>query len=218
MSWQRLEDAAAKVGLAVRGGLHPGAEDAAPEGTGTLVLLGPDEPRFWGLFTASDEAQDGQPDPLDRWSKRMIRKLAAGFDGDAIFPSDGPPYPEFLRWARRSGRAHVAPVGLLVHDVAGLFLSYRGALALPERLDLPAAPPNPCLTCETRPCETACPVGALSAGADYDVPACTAFVASADGSGCLTRGCAVRRACPVSQKFGRLDAQSAFHMRAFMGG
>ena len=33
--------------LAVFGALHPGAEDGAPGGTGTIVLIGPSEPGFW---------------------------------------------------------------------------------------------------------------------------------------------------------------------------
>ncbi|MCH2096066.1 MAG: ferredoxin [Rhodobacteraceae bacterium] len=218
MSWQRLSDKAAAVGLAVRGALHPEDGDAAPKNTGTLVLLGPDEPRFWSIFTASQEARDAQPDPMDRWSKRVIRQLAVQLNGAAIFPSDGPPYPAFLHWAQRSGRAHLAPVGLMVHDDAGLFLSYRGALALPDRLPIPVAPRTPCLDCETRPCEMACPVSALTVDAAYDVPSCKAHVTSAGGTECLTKGCEVRRACPISQRFGRLDAQSAFHMCAFAKG
>ena len=51
------------------GALHPGPDDCAPEGTGTLILLGPHEPRFWTAFAESPEYRDGAPDPLDRWSR-----------------------------------------------------------------------------------------------------------------------------------------------------
>lgn len=206
--------AAKAVGLDLFGGFHPGDEDGVPEGTGTLLLLGPREPGFWAAVTASPEFRDRAPDPLDRWSARVIAEIAARFGATALFPFGGPPYLPFISWALKTGRAWVSPVGLLVHDRAGLMVSYRGALALPERLELPPAPPKPCDVCADRPCEAACPVGALS-GSGYDVPACKAFLDSAAGQDCREGGCAVRRACPVSQAYGRLPEQSAFHMRAF---
>ncbi|MGR3270255.1 ferredoxin [Thalassococcus profundi] len=215
MSWQALGDAAHDAGLALRGGFHPGPEDGAPEDCGTLVLLGPDEPRFWPLFTASPEYRDGAPDALDRWSKRVIGALATEWAATAVFPYDGPPYAPFLAWARAAG-SHPSPVGLLVHGEAGLFISFRGALALPKALDLPPSSASPCPTCADRPCESACPVAALRPGADYDVAACQTHIRSAEGAECLHGGCLVRRACPVSQKFGRLREQSAFHMAAFV--
>ncbi len=52
-----LDGAARKTGLAIRGAFHPEPGDAAPDGTGTLVLLGPDEPSFWPVFTAAPEYQ-----------------------------------------------------------------------------------------------------------------------------------------------------------------
>ncbi len=95
-------------------------------------------------------------------------------------------------------------------------ISYRGALGFADRLPLPPrAASNPCLTCADRPCATACPVGALGAEAPYDVPACHGFLATPPGHGCMANGCAARRACPVSKRFGRDPAQSAHHMDYF---
>jgi len=210
------EIAAAAEGdaLAVLGALHPGPEDAAPAGTGTLVLLGPDGPRFWEVFAASPEAADGAPDPLDRWSLRVIGALAARLGAGALFPFGGPPWQPFTRWARASGAAWESPVGLLVHVRLGLSVSYRGALGLRARLPLPPPAERPCDGC-TRPCLDACPVGALGRGG-YDVPACHAFLDTAAGCACYRRGCAVRRACPVGRDL-RPEAQSTFHMAAFHG-
>lgn len=185
----------------------------ADEDGGTVLLLGPREPGFWPAFTASPEYADGAPDPLDRWSKRVVGALALAWGGSAVFPSDGPPYPPFIAWALASGRAWVSPVGLLVHDRQGLWLSFRGAVRLPFHVELPRGE-NPCAACPDRPCLGACPVGALAPTA-YDVAACKAHLDRPAGQDCRSLGCAVRRACPFSRAYGRNDAQSGFHMRAF---
>ncbi|WP_432621597.1 ferredoxin [Albidovulum sp.] len=201
--------------LGVFGAFHLSPEDGLPEAYRTLVLLGPEEPGFWPHLTAQPEWQDGRPDPIDRWSRRVIGRIACDLGGKAHFPFGGPPYRPFYQWALKSGRAWASPVTLLVHDRAGLMVSYRGAIALRERLDLPAPPAaSPCDTCDGKPCLTACPPGALGA-TGYDVPACNAFLDTPAGADCLSSGCAVRRACPVSRAYGRLPQQSAYHMRLF---
>ncbi|GAB4287359.1 MAG: hypothetical protein Kow0058_07010 [Roseovarius sp.] len=209
----RIDSAAAEWQLRVLGG----AEEALPEGLAAVVLLGPREPGFWAMFTAQPEYADGRPDPLDRWSRRAVHALAGQFGARALFPFSGPPHHPFPRWAVASGRAHVSPVGLLVHDEAGLWLSYRGALGLAQPLPEADRPRrgavSPCAGCTARPCLTACPVDALR-GDRYDVAACKTDL-DRPGNDCMTRGCAVRRACPVSRGHGRRDEQSAFHMRAF---
>ena len=204
-----IETVAGAEHLAVMGVV----QDDLPEEVATLVLLGPLEPGFWPAFTASPEYRDDTPHPLDRWSLRVITGMAERLDATPFFPFGGPPYQPFIAWAKASGRAHSSPVGLLVHDTAGLMISYRGALGFAERIEAPAPPPNPCETCQTRPCLTACPVDAFASG-KYDVAACKADL-DRPGNDCMTRGCAVRRACPVSRDYGRLEAQSSFHMRAF---
>ena len=187
------------------------AEEGFPAGTRTLVLLGPAEPGFWPHLTAQEEW--GGPDPVDRWSRRVIGRLACDLGAKALFPFGGPPYHPFYRWALRSGRCWDSPVRLLVHDRQGLMVSFRGALALKEALHLPVAA-KPCDACTARPCLTACPAAALT-GAGYDVPACHAWLDRAEGAACLSSGCIVRRACPVSQSYARMPEQSAYHMRQF---
>ena len=180
----------------------------------SLVLIGPKGGGdWWHHVTASAEWVDGAADPVDRWSKRVLGAIAARFSGQALFPSDGPPYPPFLRWAQASGALWQSPVGMLVHADAGLWVSFRGALALPFAVTLPKAQ-NPCTSCPDQPCRTACPVDALSL-AGYDVAACHAYLDTDAGSACLSQGCRARRACPASQTHARLPQQSAYHMSRF---
>ena len=217
MIWAQLQTEAAARSLTLLGGFHPTDEDDVPRGCKTLILLGPDEPAFWPAFTRSDEFRDTTPDPMDRWSTRVISEWADSLEATPLFPFGGAPFLPFFTWATRTGRIHASPINFLVHDTAGLFVSFRGALALPFELDLPKAPPKPCDSCADQPCRTACPVSALTPDG-YDVPTCKAYLGTPAGTGCIEQGCAVRRICPVSARFGRAPEQSAFHMRNFTGG
>ncbi|EEW23933.1 hypothetical protein [Rhodobacter ferrooxidans] len=198
--------------LAVLGGFATNAEDALPEGTRTLMLLGPREPGFWPHLTSQPE-WDGTPDPVDRWSRRAITDIAATLGATPLFPFGGPPWQPFYQWALRTGRAWESPIRLLVHAEAGLMVSFRGALALPEAIDLPTAT-RPCDTCAGQPCRTACPVSALGAQG-YDLAACHGHLDAPAGKDCLTSGCVARRACPLSLAYARMPQQSAYHMGQF---
>lgn len=213
MTLDDLQPALAAHHLTVLGGLHPGGDDATPPGTQTLLLLGPAEPGFWPHLTTQPEWLDGNPDPVDRWSRRVIDSLACDLGAKALFPFGGPPYHPFYQWALRTGRVWDSPVRLLVHSGQGLMVSFRGALALREAVEVPPPVARPCDICAA-PCLTACPAGALT-GAGYDLPACHGFLDRPEGQDCLTGGCAVRRACPVSQSYARLPEQSGYHMRQF---
>ena len=212
MDAARIAALAAAHHLAILGGFAAEPGDDLPPGTATLLLLGPAEPGFWPHVTAAPEF-DGTPDPLDRWSRRTITAMATQLNATALFPF-GTPHRPFHRWALRSGRCWSSPVRLLVHDQAGLMLSFRGALAFPHRIPLPPASASPCDSCTAKPCRTACPPAALTTDG-YDLPACHTFLDRPQGSSCITGGCLVRRACPVSQRYARLPEQSAYHMRQF---
>lgn len=217
MSYATLCDAAKRRHLTILGGFHPKSTDGTPEGCKTLLMLGPDEPSFWPAFNNSPEWQDGAPDPMDRWSGRVIGSWASDIEATPLYPFGGPPFEPFYSWALRTGRIHASPVQLLVHDQAGLFVSFRGALALPFHMDLPPSPAPPCSSCAKQPCQTACLADALTP-VGYDVPKCKTFLNTTEGQQNMAQGCNVRRSCPVSQRFGRLPAQSAYHMQQFNRG
>ena len=207
-----LNDRLAAERLEVLGGFAVAEGEAGfPPGTRALLMLGPSEPGFWAHLTAQPEW--GGPDPVDRWSRRVIGRIACDLGAKALFPFGGPPYHPFYQWALRTGRVWDSPVRLLVHSGQGLMVSFRGALALREAVEVPPPVARPCDICAA-PCLTACPAGALT-GAGYDLPACHGFLDRPEGQDCLTGGCAVRRACPVSQSYARLPEQSGYHMRQF---
>ena len=209
-----ITQAAKRCHLGVFGITAAKADDPVPDGTLSIVLLGPHEPGFWPYVSNEAEFLDRRPDPMDRWSVRVITALASEIGGTAVFPFGGPPYAPFPAWAVRSGRAWSSPVSLLVHDTAGLLVSYRGALALPFVVEAANTSARPCDTCVGQPCLDACPVSALTSSG-YDLSACHAFLDTSEGHDCMQRGCAVRRACPISRTYGRLPEQSTLHMKAF---
>ncbi|MDA8585908.1 ferredoxin [Rhodobacteraceae bacterium] len=211
MPLDRIEALAKPHHLTCFGALHATADDNV--GRGTIVLLGPAEPGFWPHFTASSEYNDGAPDPVDRWSTRVITEMADELGATALFPFGQPARP-FIGWALRTGQAFVSPAAMLVHAKAGLLVSYRGALLLPEEIPLPGPMANPCDTCADKPCLTACPVQAIT-DQGYNLPACHSFLDSAQGTTCMSQGCTVRRYCPLGQNYPRLPQHSAYHMKVF---
>lgn len=200
--------------LTILGHFAPKAAHGLDAGVKALVLLGPDEPVFWSAFGDSPEFRDGAPDPMDRWSARVIGAWAAEMGATAYFPFGGPPYAPFYQWALASGAIWQSPIRLLVHARAGLCVSFRGAVGLPYALPEPPAQNSPCDSCTAQPCRNACPVSAFD-GIGYDTASCHDCLNTDAGADCMTYGCAARRACPISQGFGRLPEQAHFHMRSF---
>jgi hypothetical protein len=216
-----LDQRAVALGLGLRGAFNPLPGEGAdwvtvPWEPQTLVLLGFTGGVQWPIFAASPEAADGRPDPLDRWSRRVISGLANEWGGVAAYPNDSPPLP-FQQFAVRCEAVHRSPIGLLIHERWGLWHAYRGVLILPARLALPnsARGEHPCVSCATRPCLSACPVGAISA-AGYDVDTCIRHVESAAGVDCRECGCRARRSCPVAPGHRYGAPQMQFHMAAFL--
>lgn len=207
-----LEELLSVHGLGVVGRFRPSDEDGAPEGTGEVALIGSASSSMWTVFRQSPEYRDDRPDPLDRWSRRVISGIARQTGGHALFPFGGPPWQPFLRWAARGEGAVSSPVAMQVSPTRGLWMSYRGALAYRDPCIVDEhAPGSPCLDCAA-PCRNACPVDAF-AGGQYDVARCVAHITSPDGRECET-GCLARIACPAGTPPPK--EQRAFHMKSFI--
>ncbi len=221
MRLEAVVDLAEVHGMAGRGAFHPDPSDevpALPDRTpaATLLLLGLVGSKKWSVFANSPEVNDGDVDPLDRWSRRIIDGLAASFDGVALYPFGGPPYLPFQRWARKADSVHPSPLGMLIHPHWGLWHSYRGALAFRRHFALPprVSIPSPCAACAAKPCLSACPVGAFAPGR-YDVASCVRHLATPAGRDCVELGCRARNSCPVGAAHRYGADQAMFHMRAF---
>jgi hypothetical protein len=214
MDYRAIEGACTAAGLLALGGFRPAADDGAPAGTATLVLVGNAGPAMWRAFAAERKAV---ADPLDAWIGDRLAAVARTVGATPLFPFGGPPWLPFQRWAQRAGAARPSPLGVLIHPDYGLWHAYRGAFAFAERLDLPPRDerPPPCASCDDRPCLTACPVGAFGTSRGYDVEGCAGHLATPAGADCNDLGCRARRACPVGRDYVYEPEQAAFHMAAF---
>jgi hypothetical protein len=217
VTYQEILDAAHKHHLDVLGAVNPARTPTQELTSGTLILLGLTGQDSWTRLQNAPEFLDGRPDPLDRWSRRVVDRLGRQFDAATHYPFGGPPYRPFVSWAMASGRAFTSPSHMLVHDTVGMLISYRGALHLRQDIEIPAPPlqRSPCETCTGRPCLTTCPVHALVDAGPYDLSACHSHLETPNGLHCLSNGCLARLACPLSQGADRAPAQSAHHMSYF---
>ena len=221
LTYAEIDTALRAHGLIARGGFYPEPADAVPplsdgRAVRTLVLAGNAGPEMWRAFTAAPEF-GAEPDPLDRWTARVLGAVAAEMGGEALFPFGGPPYRPFVAWAKRAEPVAESPLGILIHPDYGLWHAYRGALVFAETIDVPARieRPRPCDTCTEKPCLSACPVNAFT-NPGYNVPACVGHIAAPAGADCLALGCRARRACPIGPEFLYAPAQAEQHMRAFL--
>ncbi|MEO6624581.1 MAG: hypothetical protein ABIN37_07100 [Burkholderiaceae bacterium] len=196
----------------------PGGAAAA-----AVWMVGQVGSEVWPHFSASSFAQDGLPDPLDRWSKSIGNPLAEAEGGSAVYPSDGPPWFPFQQWATRAEPVATSPPLLLVHPEYGLWHAYRFALMLPLLHPEDAAglaeagrllATDVCARCDGQPCLHSCPVQAFT-GTSYRVDDCASHLHSAAGADCMQGGCLARRACPVGAQLRYVPEQAAFHMQAF---
>lgn len=187
--------------------------------TRTLLLIGSAGPALFDAFTESPEASDGRPDPLDRYTARLLRDIADEFGLTPVFPFDGPPWHPFQAWALRAGGFSPSPVGVLCHAAFGPWAAFRAAFLSAERFGTfeQNGKPGPCGTCEEKPCIAACPADALSLEAGYDVPRCREYLKANRKAHCRA-GCLARRACPFGRQFAQSEGQAKFHMTSFLRG
>jgi epoxyqueuosine reductase QueG len=218
-----LETKLQEFGLHLRGMLKFSDEDIESlhldvDNEVSVALVGNIGSSYWPVFIQSPEYQDGLPDSLDRWSRRVAERVANDIGAKAIYPFEGPPYFPFLQWAKRAESLSQSRMGLMIHPRYGLWHSYRFGLLI---ADMPVPGPkagatqSPCKSCETQPCLNTCPVGAFSEQG-YDVASCATYLQQTPDASCHQEGCLARLVCPVGESYRYDSAQHLFHLRAFL--
>ncbi|MBB4188138.1 4Fe-4S dicluster domain-containing protein [Sinorhizobium terangae] len=219
---ETIRAALAPHGLFLRGTVSFADGEEAPmladgRPAASIVLIGNIGGSLWEPFS---RWRDGEParggaDPLDNWSKQVIRPVAEAAGAIAYFPSD-PPWQPFQQWAMRAERLKTSPLGILIHPQYGLWHGYRGALGFDQVLPRTGSISvgHPCDACVEKPCSSACPADALAAGT-FDVGRCRTHLRTQAGAGgCLAHGCLSRDACPVGRDYRYPAQQLRFHMAA----
>jgi len=184
----------------------------------SVTLVGNIGSSYWPVFSQSSEYLDGEPNPLDRWSRRVAATIVERHPVQVIFPFEGPPYYPFLQWAQRAEALSQSPIGLMIHAEYGLWHSYRFAL-LTDTVDSTSkvtGVESPCLSCVSQPCLNTCPVDAFDANG-YAVDRCAAYLKKTPRADCHSNGCLARYACPVAREYRYTPQQNQFHLSAFLG-
>jgi len=217
----KLEEILQSYGLFVRGITEINKAEIEtygfPADKPALALVGNIGSSYWPVFSRSPEFLDGQPHPLDRWSRRVAEALAAELLVRPVYPFEGPPYYPFQQWAQRAEALQQSPIGVMIHPEFGLWHSYRFALLGAQFETIPACSPadSPCLGCETKPCLHRCPVDAFDTSG-YDVERCRKYLQQTPQAGCHATGCLARYACPIAPGLAYTADQGQFHLKAFL--
>lgn len=123
-----------------------------------------------------------------------------------------------IAWVEQKQAFSQSPFEILTHTTYGPWAGLRAAFLSADDLDLPTRldTPGPCVTCQEKPCLTACPVDAIQLDTGYDVPRCLDYLGSTPDAGCWT-GCRARKTCPIDQSHAPDAANGRFHMKSFVG-
>ena len=209
---ERIDDLAVRLGTSGLRILHCGGPTPTwpvDRRVQSLLLIGHRGSDCWPFFRASDEAQDGAPHPLDRWSARVIQAAAPNMT--FVSPSEGPPFPP-LHALARGGALHPSPLGMLAHSEFGLWVAIRGLLLSDEPLpaSAPQAAPAPA---DFAACFDACPVHAFDE-TGYKAQACARYLLEDRTRACWS-GCLARKACTRGSAQAYEASHAHFHMDAF---
>jgi hypothetical protein len=186
-------------------------KEVCPGARGILVV-GNAGPLLWRHFRASPEFAHRR-DPLDRYTKRIFREVAAGIpspSGYALYTEKRQEsYLPLVALAQCAGFGAPGRVGVLLHPVYGPWISIRGVLFLPDEVERVEPPPfDPCTGCPA-PCADACHGSAVS-DAGVDVRRC--LRTKITHRACRT-ACDARSACVIGPDHAFSPEQIAHHSR-----
>ncbi len=164
-----------------------------------LVLLGNGGRLF---FDELEKAELTVSDPIDTFSLHLTGQLideisAEGDINQIAYPQSSIMVP-LQQLGELAGWGTPSPIGNSISAEYGLWFAFRSAfltsIPLPPTRSDPV--PSPCLTCVDKPCQTACPAGAVQqSSAEFKLQQCITHRLK-DGSSCVET-CLARLACPV---------------------
>lgn len=175
----------------------------------STVLLGNAGRTLWDVLEQKGLAG---ADPVDDFSISVatdyIELLGMGTRAMIIYPSN---YQISLtKLAERAGWSFSTPMGVMIHPEFGPWFAYRAVLLVRPRLEA-SAPLNassPCESCADRPCQSACPSGAVGEIGEFALETCSRY-RLLDESPC-ERKCLSRIACPVGTEYRYGDSQMQY--------
>ncbi len=186
------------------------------------IMIGNVGQSLWPIFKRSSEFQNAVTNPLDTYSRRVMAFIADELGGQAVSPSDGPPYYPFQQWAVQAEGLRASPLGVLIHPQYGLWHAYRGALLFnvaPSVIEVLTRAQasrqqisHPCDSCQEKPCLDVCPIDAF--GGSYQFKSCATYVLQKDNA-CHQMGCQARLACPIGKNHRYNTTQQRFHLHHF---
>jgi epoxyqueuosine reductase len=227
----RLRTSAAKVGLNLVAALPVSRYDAQVAESyqarqlrptaRTVVAIANGGRDFWSAFLAHCARHPGwreRPDPLDDFTRQVVERgllpVAAeyGVEAQPIYPFvGGGPTLNFMQLGICAGLAGPSLLGVVINPTFGPWIAFRAALLLDIELGEPgpAADFNPCPGCVARSCIPACPVGAITASAGWDIPRCLKHRVEIEHD-CASR-CHARTSCVLGPEHRYADDELAYH-------
>ena len=167
-----------------------------------MVLLGNGGRPFWDALERFGNRGDN---PIDRFALHLtqsfIDEIAEPADDSLIiYPSTTYMLP-LQQLGELAGWGTPSPIGNSISAEYGLWFAFRAAFltSVPLPVTTPNHRPSPCLTCVGKPCQTACPAGAVLDTADhFQLNDCITHRLK-EKSTCRVR-CMARQACPIGSE------------------
>ena len=193
----------------------------------SILVLGNGGGGLWHALTAHATAHPGwwqREHPLDDFTQEVVERMllpalvGMGFEAVAAYPFLTHPRTfNFLELGRLAGLGVPSIVGVLVHPIYGPWIAFRAMILLDADLDDPgeAAGFDPCPSCIVRSCIPACPVGAVTMAAGWDVPRCTRHRLEVEAD-CDNR-CHARVGCVLGPEHRYPDEELVYHQRRSLG-
>ena len=190
------------------------------------ILIGNVGSKMWDRFVRSIEYGDGKPNPMNRWTAKIVGELANSTNGLPIYPFDEPYWP-FQKFAQKAAKVQPSPLGILIHPEFGLWHAFRAVLVFDDPVEvlqsyvskhyIEEVQNHPCNDCLEKPCLSSCPVGAIDENG-LNPSTCFAHLKTGSDPNCLATGCEARNACPVGSANRYCQEQIQFHMKHYYGG